>query len=704
MCTLSLLFCGLFMVSCGKLTFDDSVAYPLLTVSEAKTPASEEIRSFVRINDLIYAAAGSGGILTYRIVGDTIELVRSLSLTNLYSENLEQVFVRTVEILKTEFATNLIFGFDTVQGGGIGVAEIGETYTKPLGSLAVRPDFRIRNTITTFNPSGKYKVLIADENRGLVTYELSFLSNNFFQYPKITGLVDFISSLEFESLPTLFAILDPPSASQITNISQITNFEALISLAINDEDAFNRIVTNIPFLSPQNQKQLQQLVQITDKSVLSNILNISKNYLQTNSLQNILSDPMVSQFLAQSNNMPYSGLISNILPLQSLLEQDNQNSNNAILEQITNLKDTDTLYAESYLSNLQMLTEGGFDTDTLHDPSYFPFTNRVPIGNAKQEIERTIQAVGRQFFPDDTDEIKNRLYQLGVDELELFFQSALQQVNLLIELIPEFNDAGVNLLQLFTLFQQKQYYQIIELLDDQLLAEILRNLPKFQIKTNFDLVNTNITMTNIRYMIADEYFLYVAAGADGFHVIDRLTDEIISSYKKLFSEVSMVIPYEIYNKRYYVVVDNLDGFVLYRRNQNNTIGEQVSRLALVGDAFSVYPYENILWVADGVNGVLGIRVNKDETLTIESESYDKNGIAYFIGGGLRREVLASYGADGLKVLRLTNILSGTEALSGQSNDPNKKSVESSKVFVDRTLEWLQYSRLAQFLKSLFFDI
>ncbi|MGL4388979.1 MAG: hypothetical protein ACRCTJ_06275 [Brevinema sp.] len=705
---LILLFSCTNIMSCGKLTFDNSVAYPLLMVSEAKTPASEEIRYFVRQDDLIYTASGSGGILVYRIIGDTIEPVRSLSLTNLYSANLEQIFVRTVEILKTEFATNLIFSFDTVQGGGIGIAEISDSYTKPLGSLAVEQNFRIRNTITTFNPEGKYQILLADENQGLLTYEMSFLSNDFFEYPKITGLVDLISSMEATLLPDLFQALESPSAARVTNISQLTNFDSLISLAINDENTFNELITNIPFLSPENQRQLQQLVKITDKSTLSNVLNLSKTYFSSNTIQNILTDPMVAKFLSEQNNNAFSGIISNIQPLQSFVNSDN-NYNNLVnksnpVRTLRTFEETETLYAESYLSNLKILQGEEIPTDDFHDLNYFPLTNRRSIGNARQEIEKTIQSVGRKFFSDDEDTIKNALYQFSPEELELFFQSALQQAHLLIELIPQFNNAGVNLQQVFKLFQEKQYYKIIEILDNKLIAEILRLLPKFQIKTDFNIIKTNAVIKNIRHMVADQYFLYVASGPDGFYIIDRITDDVIDFHKKPFSEVSMVIPYEIYNKRYYVVVDNLDGLVLYHRTKNNKIGTQVSRVALVGEAFSVFPYENILWVADGINGVLGVRVNKDQTLTIESESYQKGNIAYFIGGGLRREVLASYGADGLKVLRLTNVLSSAEFIRQTDESVMTQPQEPKKNFVDKTLEWSKYSPIARFLKSLFFDI
>ena len=110
-------------MSCGRLQYDNSTAYPLITVSTSPSPAFEDVRNLVQFDDLIYSAAGSGGLLVYRIVDDAMSPVLSLSLTNLYSEDLEQVYIRTVEILKTESATNLIFAYDTLSGGGIGVAE-----------------------------------------------------------------------------------------------------------------------------------------------------------------------------------------------------------------------------------------------------------------------------------------------------------------------------------------------------------------------------------------------------------------------------------------------------------------------------------------------------------------------------------------------------------------------------------------------------
>lgn len=691
-------------VSCGKLTFDSSVAYSLINVSQAKTPAFEEIRSFVSFDDLIYTASGSGGILVYRMVGDVMNPVDKLSVTNLYASDLEQVFVRTVEIVQTPSATNLIFSFDTVKGGGIGIAEISSSYTKPLGVLQANPGFRIRNTVTSYLPNGKFQVVLADEQQGILTYELSVLSNSFFEQPKIASLVDFISSQESVDIPTFFSILEAPSASKVTNIAQITNIESLISLAINDEEVFNNLITNIPFLSPNTKSQLQAIVNIPDKTVLSNLLSLSKNYKNDPNIQNLFNNPEISRFLIsqqQNLNAPLSGLISNLTLQNSFFDTTDET---ITPKRLLTLEETDTLYAESYLSNALIFSGGKIDTDTLHDPTYNPFTNITTIGNAREEIEKTIQAVGRKFFADQNNMIKDRFYQLSGQDLEMLFQSVLQQANVIINLIPSLNNAGVNITELFNLFQEKQYYKIIDYLDTSVLAEILRVLPKFQIQTTFQLQSTNAIIPNIRNMYADEYFFYVAAGGDGFYIVDRLTDKIVSSFKKPFSDVSMIIPYELYKKKYYVVADKLDGFIMYRRNRDNKIGEQVARLSLVGDSFSVYPYENILWVADGINGVLGVRVNPDETVVIESEYYQKEGIAYYIGAARRREVLVSYGADGLKMFRLTNILTKQEELRGSVSDPNAVNSTDGKTFADRTLDWYRYSQIAQFLKTFFFNI
>ena len=131
-------------MSCGQLQYDNTIAYPLVTISTSPSPAFEDVRALVQFEDLIYSAAGSGGILVYRIVDDVMSPVLSLSLTNLYSEALEQVYIRTVEIIQTATATNLIFAYDTLSGGGIGVADLTPTATKPLGSLKVEPGIRIK--------------------------------------------------------------------------------------------------------------------------------------------------------------------------------------------------------------------------------------------------------------------------------------------------------------------------------------------------------------------------------------------------------------------------------------------------------------------------------------------------------------------------------------------------------------------------------
>jgi len=783
-----------FFTYCGKLQSDETISFPLKTVSKAYTPATEEIRNFIHFDDLIYTAAGSGGILVYRIIGDTIEPILSLSLTNLYSENLETLYVRTIELLETKVSTNLIFSYDTRSGGGIGVAEVTPGYTKPLGSFKTYPNLRIRQTVTSYDPSGKFHILAADEGIGILSYTLSFESNNFFEQEKIASLVDYISYSEVRLPNRIFSALGAPGIQEITNISQITNIAALTELAENNREIFSEIITNIPFLSKDMLSSINKIIVDQDKTMISNVLGSINSLEGVNIINKVLKDPQlmsniinsgiltnlradssiqdiiqglpkgvsknllkmvnikdISSLIPKNNNLPIDQInkiqnmqnidLQNTLSIDSLkdslanteqnintltnlspLEQFALSSNKNVLDflnnpsmdkvrdpklfsnQITN-KETETLYAEAYLSNLNILAQDTIDVDTIHDTKYNPFTNRQNIGDAGLEIEKTIRATGRKYFIDENSEIKERLNLFTQDELKVLFQALFQQANLIIKLVPLFSTSGVDIQEIYKLWKDQLYFEIIDRLDSSILAELLRLLPRYKIDTTFKLENTNTILPGIRRMVADTTTLYIAAGMNGLYIIDRISGKILSSHKKPFSEVTMITPHEVYGKKYIIVTDTLDGLLVYQRKHNNKIGDLVSRIALIGETYGVLPYEDILWVADGADGVLGVRINKDGSLIIEAENYNKDGIAYYIGSARRREVLASYGADGLMRLRITNILPDQITKQNKSTsrlDRLEKEEFNDLDFVDKTLEWGRYSPIARFISKLFF--
>lgn len=702
-----------------------------MTVSTSQTPAFEDIRSFVQFDDLIYAAAGSGGILVYRIIGDSKEPVLNLSLTNLYSDTLEQIYVRTIEIIQSLNSTNLIFAYDTLTGGGIGIAEITPTSTKPLGSLKTDPGLRIRSTVTTFNPQGIYHVLAASEGIGVLSYDISFNSNSYFEQPKIAALIDYVSISDIEQPAQAFLSLNAPNLQKVTNINQITNIENLIKLAIENPNLFSSVVSNIPFLSLEQQGQIAQVLSSTDQVSISNILILAQDIVGADTVNKILEDPtIINTFLNNSsienivtsaipmlsNNIDLSSLqqagntidtndIQNILSLsglQNIVQNDNQST---IIDTnlITNTnKETDTLFEEINLSNLNLA--GIIDTELVHNTNYNPFVNRTKIGNARLEIQETVAAIGRRFFVEEDESLKQQLKELNYDELFILFSSLFEQAQSAITLLPLFESYGINIQELYQLWLTNDYYKIIDLLDSSIIAELLRRLPRYQIETTFQLKQTNIVLPSIRNMNADSETLYIAAGEEGIFIIDRVSGKIISSKKKPFSEVSMVVPYQYYGQNYYAVTDLLNGITIYQRERNKKIGQQISSLTLVGEAFSVFPYEDILWVADGSDGVLAIRFNKNKTLTIEAELYQKQGIAYYVGAARRREALVSYGADGLKRLRITNVLPKNIGIS--TLDPNLttqiETQQQKDDLIDRTLEWGKTSSIAIFIRKLFF--
>ena len=743
-------------MSCGRLQYDNTLAYPLVTVSTAPSPAFEDVRNLVQLDDLIYSAAGSGGLLVYRIVDDAMSPVLSLSLTNLYSEDLEQVYIRTVEILKTESATNLIFAYDTLSGGGIGVAELTLTSTTPLGSLQVEPGIRIKNTVTTFNPQGVFNILAASENIGVVSYDISFISNSYFELSKIASLVDFISTTDVEGPVQNFLSLDAPNVRNITNIGQITNMENLVQLALDNPTLFATMVEDIPFITKEQKDQIQQILSITNQPVVSNILDIATGLVGKDAINQLVANPqsfnsllnssvlagVVPEFLEKSgenldgnalqslqsnitpgmieqaqnmlnNTSNADGLslendeIQNLLSLSGLQQRvENNNNPNVLVDELGGIQipeqtqETETLFEEFQLSNINLAED--IDTKLVHDTNFNPFINRPEIGDARLEIQKTVDALGRKFFVEENVELKNRLLELSSEEIQNLFSVLFEQVSSSIDLIPLFENSGINIGELYQLWQQGDYYSIINGLDPSIIAELLRRLPRYQITTSVTIKQTNVVLPSIRNMESDSETLYIAAGSEGLYIVDKISGEIISSLKKPFSEVTMIVPYEIKGKKYYVVTDKLDGLIVYERKNNRKIGEQISRISLVGESFSVFPYEDVFWVADGSNGVVAVRFNKDRSLTIEAEVYKKSGIAYHIGVGRRREVLASYGADGLMRLRITNVPpEGLSTTAATSTLAREVKVEEKEDIIDRLLVWSQDSELAQFIKRMF---
>ena len=743
-------------MSCGRLQYDNTLAYPLVTVSTAPSPAFEDVRNLVQLDDLIYSAAGSGGLLVYRIVDDAMSPVLSLSLTNLYSEDLEQVYIRTVEILKTESATNLIFAYDTLSGGGIGVAELTLTSTTPLGSLQVEPGIRIKNTVTTFNPQGVFNILAASENIGVVSYDISFISNSYFELSKIASLVDFISTTDVEGPVQNFLSLDAPNVRNITNIGQITNMENLVQLALDNPTLFATMVEDIPFITKEQKDQIQQILSITNQPVVSNILDIATGLVGKDAINQLIANPqsfnsllnssvlagVVPEFLEKSgesldgnalqslqsnitpgmieqaqnmlnNTSNADGLslendeIQNLLSLSGLQQRvENNNNPNVLVDELGGIQipeqtqETETLFEEFQLSNINLAED--IDTKLVHDTNFNPFINRPEIGDARLEIEKTVDALGRKFFVEENIELKNRLLELSSEEIQNLFSVVFEQVSSSIDLIPLFENSGINIGELYQLWQQGDYYSIINGLDPSIIAELLRRLPRYQITTSVTIKQTNVVLPSIRNMESDSETLYIAAGSEGLYIVDKISGEIISSLKKPFSEVTMIVPYERKGKKYYVVTDKLDGLIVYERKNNRKIGEQISRISLVGESFSVFPYEDVFWVADGSNGVVAVRFNRDRSLTIEAEVYKKSGIAYHIGVGRRREVLASYGADGLMRLRITNVPpEGLSTTAATSTLAREVKVEEKEDIIDRLLAWSQDSELAQFIKRMF---
>ena len=681
----------IFLASCVNLAYDETKAYPLVTVSRTMTPAHEEIRSFELYGDLIYVAAGSGGILVYRMLGDSVEPALNLSLTNLYAGSLEQVFVRTIEIIETPGSTNLIFAYDTVSGGGIGAAEISPEYTRPLGSLKVAPNLRIRRTHTTPDPEGGFRIIAANEYLGVLTYHLTYSSNSFFERPDIASLVNYVALSGLELPARLFSKLAPPSESN--SLASVTNADALLRLLLEGDSLPENFLSNIPFLSEKNrvliERAFEEKNKIQAQPTVSNIIEFAQDVAGTD----------VVDIVLQNSNAIAAG-VGNILSQEGLGEvlQDPgrlvSNIESTVQDAVESGKPTETLFEEAYLSNLNLLAEYSVDLEEVHDTNYNPFTNRRPIPNARKEIEATAEFLGRRIGLDGQSELKSQLMALSAPEMTALFEALFSQANLLTKLVPLFESSGLDPKQLYRFWQEGRYLEIINAIDTRVLAEIFRLLPRYKIDTSIKLVKTNLIMPSVRNMTADARSLYLAAGTAGFAVADRNSGKILKTITREFSEVESVVPFEAHRKKYLAVVDRLDGLTIYERKARNVPGELVAHLNLIGEGLGLYVYEDIIWIADGSNGILGVRFNPDKTLTIEAETYQKEGIARYVAAGRRREIMASYGSDGLVRLRITNITEN-QAKSNAQDETNQ-----TKDLAERTLEWRRNSRFVRFLRKI----
>ncbi len=550
--------------------------------------------------------------------------------------------------------------------------------------------------------------------------------------------MDYVALLDIDRPAQNFLSLASPESLRITNISQITNLEVLVQLALDNPRMFSSIISNLPFISEQQKAQIQTILTITNQPFVSNILDLAKEQVGQEALNQILSTPQslesllnnnilsstVPEVLAQSGNINSANqLQSNITPdlvaqaqqiigerEDSVFDVQNALSLSGLQQIVQNTlatrppttptneienRKTDTLFEESILSNLNLAED--IDTQLVHNRNYNPFLNRRDVGDAGLEIQKTVDALGRTFFVEENEYLKERILNLKGEDFQSMFTSLFEQTDIAMTLMPIFENAGINVRELYQYWIEEDYESIVNSVDISVFAELLRQLPRYQVQTVFQATHTNLALPNINYIHSDLNTFYIASGSEGFLVVDRLSWNVIDSLKKPFSDVTMVRPYNVYGEDVYVVTDKLDGLILYKRNRDKSIGKQMARISLVGETQYVFPYEDILWVADGSNGVLAVKLNEDFSFTIEAELYDKTGVAYYIGTARRREALVSYGADGLKRLRITNadIVGANITIDQESQSRNYGDL------IDRILLWSQSSSVAQFLRRLF---
>lgn len=142
--------------------------------------------------------------------------------------------------------------------------------------------------------------------------------------------------------------------------------------------------------------------------------------------------------------------------------------------------------------------------------------------------------------------------------------------------------------------------------------------------------------------------VFIAAKEEGVFVIDTATGKIVAHMKPSLSLANSVF----ISGKTLLVADKMNGIMLYDIG-NPSQPKLLADYDTPGDADDAWLVGDMIYIADGINGVLKVKWTPPEKFTLQ-KIYTDGSIAYQLFVAQDKKVYVACGSAGLKVLMETN--------------------------------------------------
>lgn len=171
---------------------------------------------------------------------------------------------------------------------------------------------------------------------------------------------------------------------------------------------------------------------------------------------------------------------------------------------------------------------------------------------------------------------------------------------------------------------------------------------------------------------------FIAAKDEGVFVIDTASGRIIAHMKPSLSLANSVY----ITGKTLVVADKMNGIMLYDIG-NPSAPRLLATYNTPGDADDAWLVNNMLYIADGINGVIKVKWTKPDKFTLQ-KIYNDGSIAYQLFVAQDKKVYVACGSDGLKVLVETNEIGPVPPDTAISNT-NQTGIQMTNRATNRTI-------------------
>lgn len=154
---------------------------------------------------------------------------------------------------------------------------------------------------------------------------------------------------------------------------------------------------------------------------------------------------------------------------------------------------------------------------------------------------------------------------------------------------------------------------------------------------------------------------FIAAKDEGVFVIDTANSTIVAHLKPALSLANSVF----ITGKTLVVADKMNGIMIYDIG-NPSSPKLLGTYDTPGDADDVWLVNDMIYIADGINGVLKVKWTPPDKFTLQ-KVYTDGSIAYQLFVAQDNKVYVACGSDGLKVLIDTDEPSQTPSTSPLTN-------------------------------------